>query len=521
MSNGNVVVTLSDGQGGVVVAPLGQVQAVIGWCSGLSGVSGQPVATQYQIVATQNPNTLISAVGYGPGPEAAALTCAAGGTVLFMPVQFTTKGAASAVVPNAGNTGTSVMTVTQDATNGAWDDWNVKVLCTTAGTIGTGPVGIQVSVDAGRNYGPAIALGTATTYAIANTGLTLNFSSLAMGLGDSYTFHTTGPKIADATIQTALTTLAASQYGVIGWGSTHIVGNSTAAAVLTGGFIGSDVTTIQGYLTTLFNAATPTRVILACRDASPPAAYGGTGESDATWYGSVTADVGTTTAARIMACAGYYNTPSAYPFNTSYGSPSPRRSSAWSLAARTAQVGATPQRMQSRVRDGSIGTIVVNPASDPLDGFVYHDDGSNGPFDTARICALRTRKGKGGLYVSHPNLLSLLGSAYNWWPKGAVIDVAVFLANQLASNFIDDDLRVNANGTLYVNDINNIQNTIGKGMDAVMLARGMVSGPTLVVVSQTANVSATSQVPATITVYGRGYVDEFDITIGFNNALAA
>ena len=511
MSNGNVVVTLSDGAGGVVVVPLGQVQAVIGWSS--AGVANQ-------IVATQSPATLRSTCGYGTGVEAASLSCDTGGTVLFVSVPLTTKGAASAVTAGAGNTGSSVCTVTLDSTNGAFDDYNVKVKCTTAGTIGTGPVGIQVSVDAGRNYGPVIALGTATTYAIANTGITLNFSSLAMGLGDTYTFHTTGPLIAMSAVQTALNTLAASQYGIVGWGSTWIVGNSSTATTLEGGLTGANIATLEGYLDTLFTQDTPTRCIVSCRDASPPAAYGGSGESDATWCASVVADVGAQTAARVMAVGGYHNVPTAVGSNASYGSPAPRRSDAWAVAARTVAIGNTPQRMQSRVRDGNLTQIIVDPTNDPLDGFVYHDDGSNGPLDTARICALRTRKGKSGLFVSHPNLLGALGTAYNWWPKGAVIDQSVFITNQLAQDFIDDDLRVNPNGTLYINDALNIQKVIGNGLNAVQLAKGQVSGPALVVVDQTANVSATSEVPATVTIFGRGYVDEFDITIGFNNALA-
>jgi hypothetical protein len=520
VSTGDVEITLSDGQGGVVVAPLSSVQAVIGWA---------PTGTPYQIVSTQNPATLQSVFTAGPLVEAASLVCAAGGTVLAVSVPLTAKGLASAVgysSTNAYHTAGGTAALTLDGTNGAWDDNYLVVECVVAGTVGTGPgPSIQISVDAGRNFGPAISLGSATSYAIANSGITVGFTgAYAMAVGDAFYWQTIGPKWNLGAVQTALNTLGGSQYGIVGWGSTHLVGNDSSSTggsgtTFTGGVDGASAATIETYADSLAAAYTYTRIMLAARDAAAPAQYGGSGETDATWYGNISNDYSAVSAKRIMACAGYYNTPSATGQNTSYGTPARRRSLAWATAARTATI--TPQVMQSRVSDGALSNIIVNPSSDPLDGFVYHNDGSNGPLDTARFCSARTRKGKPGYFVSHPNLMSPLGSQYNWWPKGAVIDIAAFLVHQLGDDFIDSDMRVNANGTLYINDVNKIQDHIGAGIDAVLLAQGWVSQATVVVVDQTANVAATSVVPLTVTVYGRGYVDEIAATLGFANALQA
>ena len=540
MASGNVQITLLDGYG-TVSAPLGQVQAVMGWCSGLSAVVGQPVAAPYSIIAVEQLPSLIAAAGYGTGIEAAGLSLLAGGTVLFMPIPASspitaaptvvagtaTAAPASFVTPGSP-TYTGVVTATLDSVNGAWDDYFFLVRCSVAGTVGTGAgPSVQISVDAGRNWGPAISFGTASPKAIAvtNTGVTIHFTGAdPMAVGDAWAFGTIGPTISVASFNTALQALAGSQYGTVGWGSTFLPANTTASEAAHSfpgcGFIGSDITTLQTYANSLDAIETPTALIVAARDASPPATWSGTGESDATWYGSVAGDVGAVTALNVMAVAGNYNMPSAMPSNAIYGTPSPRRPASWALAARTVAIGQTPQVMQSRVSDGSLNQIALNPASDPLDGFVYHNDGSNGPLDTARICALRTRR-RGGLYVSHPNMLAPLGSSFNWWPKVAVINVAWYLANQEAENFIDSDLRVNPNGTLYINDVLHLQTVIGNAMDSVLVGQGMVSGPTSVVVNQSANVAATSKVPITITVYGRGYVDEFDILLGFNNPLAA
>lgn len=510
MPTGNVEITISDGSGGVASVPLQSVQAVLGCSSG---------GTAFQIVSSRSPTQLAGAVGYGAATEAAGLTMLKGGVVLFVKLPVTTKGVASAVTHTG--TGASVVTTTLDATNGAFDDLNVKVLVPVGGggTIGTGPCAIQVSLDAGRNYGPVVQLGTATSYVIANTGVTLNFTSASLVAGDTYTFHCTGPKWQDSDVQTALNTLSGSQYGVVGWGSTHLVGNCSTSVALTGGVPGADASTIQTYAEALVAKYNFIRVILSARDASPPAGYGGSSESDATWYGALSTDYSAVSAKRILAAAGYYNVPTALGANASAGSPRYRRSCAFAMAAR--QVTLPPQRMNSRVKDGSLDSIVVDPANDPLDGFLYHDDGSNGPLDTARFAALRTRKGKPGFFVSHPNLMSPPGSDFNWLPKGQVIDIAATLVNEIGSEFIDDDMRVNPNGTLFENDARFIETTMGKFIDSIMLTQGMVSGATLVVVDRTANVSTTSLVPVTVTIFGRGYVDQINATVGFNNPLTA
>ena len=510
MPTGDVSIQVLDGQGGVVSAPLSTVQAVIGMCSG---------GTAFQIVATRNPTTLTSTCGYGTGVEAAALACVAGGTVLFVKVPVTTKGAASAVVNGAGNTSTSVVTVTTDATNGAFDDYNVKVKVFLGGTIATGPITIQVSLDAGRNYGPNISLGTANTYAISNTGLTLNFAAGTLVTGDSFTFHTTGPCWLVTDVQTALNTLAGSQYGVAGWGSLHIVGNDSTSTVLEGGVPGGKATTIEGYLDTLAASFQFTRAIVSARDASPPAAYGGTGETDATWYAALATDYAAVSAKRICAAAGYYNIPTAIGSNASAGAPAYRRSLAWALAARQVQIPA--QRMASRVKDGAIQQIVINPTSDPNDGFLYHDDGVNGPLDTARFVAARSRKKLPGLYFSHPNLMSPPGSDFNWLPKGNVMDTACDLFHALCETFIDSDVRTNANGTIYEADAKFLETQIGRSMDSILLTQGMVSSATSIVVDRSANLATTSKLPVAATIFGKGYIDEIDGTIGFNNPLTA
>ena len=235
--SGDVNITVLDNGGSQVTVPLSSVQAVIGWAS----ITNIP----YSIIATASPTSLQSAAGYGTGVEAAGLTAAQGSVVLFCPVPLTGKGTASAVTHTAGGTGSSALTVALDANNGAWDDYLVRVLWAVGGTIGSvDGKAFQLSLDNGRTYGTPILLNTATTYAVANTGLTLNFGAGTVVANDSYTFGTTGPGIADASVNTAIQALVNSQYGVTGWGSMHIVGNIGGYAARTGGCPGADAQTI-------------------------------------------------------------------------------------------------------------------------------------------------------------------------------------------------------------------------------------------------------------------------------------
>src|SRR5258708_19157115 len=125
-ASGDVNITVSDGQGGVASAPLQKVQAVIG-CSS--------IGVNYQIVATRNPATLVSTAGYGTGVEAAALTCQAGGIVLFLKTPLTTKGGASTVAHTG--TGSSVMAGTPDRTLGPVHDHKFKDLPLPSRTVRT------------------------------------------------------------------------------------------------------------------------------------------------------------------------------------------------------------------------------------------------------------------------------------------------------------------------------------------------------------------------------------------------
>ena len=489
MTTGNVQITVSDANSAAILVPGSSVMLCIG-CSSAGTVG--------QLIVTTQPATLTANLGYGPLVEFAALMCLAGGTVIAIKTTQNAAGTAEAV--QFTGTGTSVITTTLDGTVGAFDTYYVKLKVKKGGTIGTGPITVNVSLDAGRNYGPDISLGTANTLAIPNTGITLAFAAGTLVTGDVAQFATIPPAWNDAGVQAALNAFQASQYAVTGVGAAYLVG---ACA-------GTDGTTIGGYMETLATGYIFNRLMCETVDVTPPTTWGGAGQTEAAWTAAVLTSWSAVSQRRINPWSGYYNMPSAFP-NTIAGAPRYRRPGGWAAAAR--QITLPPQRMSSRVRDGALSNIVIDPVNDPNDGLVYHDERLNPGFDAARFGSFTTRIDKPGMFVRSPNLMAPAGSNVTLLPLGNVLDNSCSVIHQSGDEFIDDDVRLNADGTIFELDARAMEQKMWDAMKAEMSTQ--VSS-WKISVSRTQNVQATGVLPCTVSIIPRGYIRELDATIGFN-----
>lgn len=411
--------------------------------------------------------------------------------------------------------GSSVVTFTGTAT----DRYFIVLKVITGGTIGAAGIILQVSYDAGRNFGPQIALGTATTLALSDsnldTGITANFASGTLNALDFARCSTVAPAPNVSGIQAAIAALASySNIAGTQWGSMHI------AAILAG----SDATSIE---TTLDNLATGnfiyTRTIVDTRDASPPTAWGGSGESGSAWAAALLSDFAAVTARRVSGSAGYYNMPSAYPTYLA-GTPSYRQSLGYAYGARECVI--PPQRHAGRVRDGALSQIVVSPNTDPSDGFVYWDSAFTPTLDyflpggAGRFTTARTRQSLAGYFISNPLTLAPVGSDFTLFPRGEVMDVACAIAHSTLEQFVNADLQTAPNGTLLDKDADTVRMAVSNAMTAYMVNVGMISG-FVVAVDQTNNIQSTSTLIVTITILGVGYILQETVTISFANALAA
>lgn len=511
---GNVQITVVDqGSNAALAVPLAQIQLKIGCCIA-AGSAATPT-----ILATTSPATLQSNLIGGPLMEAAGLVCEAGSVALVVTCPIAVNGTATAVTANSNNGGNAAITVSTDAVFGAWDTYYVQVVCTKAGTIGSGSgPSLQISLDAGRNFGVPFSLGTATSYGIGQTlnnrvaggtGLQLNFTGAqTMNLGDSWQFSTTGPNWNDAGVQAAWNKYLASQYAIAGVGSTHIVG--TAAS--------GDITNFQTYLQSGVAGFIFPRALVELRDALAPVAWGGSGETEATWMAALeTTASGLTAQSRVCAGGGQYNTPSPYPA-VNGGTFSYRRPGTWSQAVLRTLIGLSTRA--SAVINGAYSTIAVNPATDPLDGFIYHDERINPGLNTARIAALQTWPKQGaGFFQCQEPLLSPISSQYTELVIGNVVDAACDICYAVGLPIVNSALIVQANGTLDPTVRNNLQAKIQNA-----LQQGLI-GPTpplaskvIAQISSSWNVLSTGLVPVVVTVTPVGYADAISFTINLNTA---
>lgn len=498
-----VTITVQDGGASAALSvPRSSVQLKIGCAVG--GTPNQPYATT-------NPTNLQTQFVGGPLVEAGGLVCQAGNVCLAVSCPIATPGTAGAVQTDATNGSTAAVTYTLDSTNGAWDWYYVKVVCVTSGTIGVAGIVLKVSLDAGRNYGSPLPLGTASTLylgqgslaspAVGGTGVQLNFGSGDLKAGDSWSFYTIGPQWDDSGVAAAFAAYFASQYAVAGVGSTHVVGPCAGS---------SDISTIQTAQQTGTNGYVYQRAIVELRDALPPTAWGGSGETEAAWMTALSTFVSGATAPRVDADAGWYNTPSAYA-NQAGGLPSYRRPGAWSHAVRRTQIPL--QRRAGRVKDGPYANIVVNASADPADGFIYHDERVTPGLNAARIGSLLTWPKKGlGFFQCQEPLLSAPGSQFTELVIGNVLDAACDIGYAVGVEEVSDDLKTQANGTLDPVDRQQFQNEIQTALNQGMIQTPLASAVTAIV-SSTQNVNATGIIPVTISVLPRGYVNTVSETI--------
>jgi hypothetical protein len=500
-----VTITVDD-NGSVVsqAVPQQNVQLKVGCAVG--GAVNQPYATS-------NPNSLQAQLIGGPLVEAGGLVCQAGNIVVAVACPIATPGTATAVVATVPGGSTSTVTTTLDSTNGAWDTYYVQVKCVTGGTIGTAGIVLQVSGDAGRNFGNPIPIGTATTLVLGapfspvtagGTGIQLNFGAGTMVAGDFWKFSTTGPKWSDAGFEAAIAAFQISQYGVAGVGSGHLVGACASG----------DITALQTQMQAGVAIYEYQRMIAELVDVTAPVAWGGAGQTEAAWIAALqTVTSGLNAQPRVCADGGWYNIPSPY-LNSAFGSPSYRHPLAWAHAVRRTQ--STPNVRAGRVLDGPYSNIVVNPQTDPADGFVYHDERTTPGLNIARIGSAMTwpKKGQGFFQCQEP-LLSAPGSQFTEIVVGNVVDIACDIGYASGVDLVSDNLVTQTNGTLDPSELSHINGDLQSDLNEGLTQNGWVSSVTGTA-SPSANVLATGNVPITVVVTPNAQVNSISETININ-----
>jgi hypothetical protein len=472
---------------GLGLAPVGQGNTVA-----VIGVSS--IGTPYQPLSSPQPGPFVTTFGYGPGPELAAKVAHdTGNNVIFVKAATITNGTTSAVVATrVGTPSTSVMTITGNP----FDSYYllVTVAATPGGTVATvGVTGIQlnVSLDAGRTIYAVANLLTATTYAIANTGMTLNFAAGTLNVGDTFSSTCTEPKWSDATAVSAMQSLVT-------------IPTQPVDIMVVGDTANVDATAFDSEMNTLFLAKRFCRLLTNARDA----VWGGTStETEVAWMNAIQTDIASFTSinGRTHIGAGHYN------FISPISQTQFRRPLLFGAAVRDSAVAI--QVDLGRVSDGAIPLFL--PATP--DGYIYHDESQLSGLDAARFMSMWSLAGFPGLYIKNPNSMATPGSDFKWLQYGHVVDAASVIAYLYFTKQLSSGVRVDSKtGFILPADQAALQQGCNRRLLNGLTNAGAVSSATCVVNGQT-NILSTQQLLVTLSIVPLAYLKSIVVTITFLN----
>lgn len=492
MTAPSVTFTINSNNLGQAPAGIGNVIAVVGTSS--SGVANTPYVSPV-------PGNFVSNFGYGPGPQLAALVAnQSGNPVVFIKAATSTPGSNTAVSHNG--TGTSVMSISGTAN----DNYYLIVTPTVAGTIGTaannGPA-FTVSVDGGNTIYATVTLGTASSYVISNTGLTLSFAAGTLVVGDTYTSVCTAPLWSTTTVTSAITSLI----GQTGYTVEDIYVTGPAAA--------SDATSINSNVTSLFNKSIYTNAVLETRDAT----WGGTSnENEAQWMQSIQTDYlnFAATNGQVAVAAGYY------PCVSPVDSTQMRRPLSWFAAGRDADVAISVDL--GRTADGPLQPMVVpsSPQYFPSqtlnpNPFILHNESQNAGLDGARFISAFTINGLQGFFIVNPNTMAQSGSDLNLLQLRHVLNEMTNICYQFFALELSSSVRVSSTtGYILPQDANSIEQRCNANINTRLVSTGDVSAASIAV-TRNNNILSTHQLLVTGTIVPLAYLKAISITLQFNN----
>lgn len=549
-------VTLTFRQGGLgIVSPgPGGTQAKIG--VSLKGTPLTPVT-----VATLT--ALSSALEGGPLCDAAAQVIGVAGTpVICVPCPIVTAGSVGAWTQTGSGAGAVSSTVAPHK--------EIRVLCSTAGTLGT--AAFQFSVGGAAYSAPVVSVAGATwAYRVPGTFVTLTFAAATYVLAGVHTIATSGTITRTGSATDTVTFVASPvdayslKVEVVLAGA---VGTSQFTCSLDGGVnVSAPIATAASYVVpgtgivlafsstfALGDTYTATAVppstdntniglafdaLLALATAKECTHVVGTPSSSANAATLAVLVDGKMTTAKtrskyefaviecprsevdatiIAAFAGFDSTEGRVrvaAVDTDCTSPLTslvlKRSGAWQYCARVAS-----SRLCEKASKVALGAV-------PFTRNIYQDEAANPGLGDARFITMQTREKPGYFFSGDPTMASLT-SDYSIGPNVRVIDRAASVAAEAFVEYLDADVRINpTTGYLDDRDAATIDNTVSAKLQAALTGESGSSNDNCSAVnaqmSRTDNLLSTSVGNATVNVTPKGYFKNIAVSIGFVNPL--
>jgi hypothetical protein len=425
-----------DGALGITPPSSGLPQVIIGQC--VAGPFNTPAAFA-------RPKDIISTFTAGRAAEAAAYACERfQKPVIVVRTEADTAHGYSAV-DDTGQSGTSAITV--DGALAPNDDYQVRVIFPTAGTIGSSGITLQWSLDDGRTYSPVAALGTANAFTITDGNVKLEFAAGTIVAGDAISFTATAATWDADNLDDALESV---YNAALLWEFGQVCGALTSAS--------ADV--ISAWLDSL-------AAVGKLRHAFGGFRIPNAGETEAQYLAAFVAAFGSFGDTRMHICAG------AAKVSSSIARRRYRRPAAHPVAAMLSSVS---EEVDIAALDYRLPGVELRDAyGNPEAG--YHDESINPGLDDVRALVLRTWDGETGVFVNNPRLISPVGSDFDFSPKRRVMNLArEYVIRFFRRRVLSKPLRINPKtGFVRESELLALEAECNQGLRRLIMAKPKAS----------------------------------------------
>jgi Protein of unknown function (DUF2586) len=473
MSQPQVTLTELDGALGVLPPSAGKLLALVG------PATAGPINTPATYGRVPN---LISTFTSGPLVEAAAYFVETfGRPVIVVRTAASTAGVAGAV-DSTGKTGTSVITLTGTPV----DDQDVEVRFLTGGTIGVTGITFQYSLDGGRTWSAVINLGTATTYAVPGSGVTLNFAAGTIIAADQVSAHLTAPAWSTSELGAGVDALAAS---AASWEMLEVVGPIDGNAIDSLELKFAAMQAAGKYRSWRGNTRIPND-----------------GESEATYLAAMNTAFSSKVTTFGGLCAGGCK------LTSSVSGRKYRRPISYVVAAREAAV--SEEINIAALNTGALKGVSIRDANGNPD---EHDESNNPGLDDARFTVLRTWDNEPGVYVNRPRLFSSPSSDFQLMPHRRVMNLGHSALRTYFTRRLNSPILVaKATGFILEEEALEIEAGAMAILRDVLLAKPKASA-TLFALARNDNLLSTKTLTGDMRVVPLAYPEFITLTVGFIN----
>ena len=206
--SGLFTISVTEARGTVAIpANLDALACVMGCTTGGTSASG---LSPFYLSAT----AARAGVGYGDASDALCQIIeqrqSSGGARKFPACCYDLPSSTDGSFGAFTKVGTGATVMSAHAGAKPYGTYEAKIKCILGGTIGTGPVSFQWSLDGGRTYSRTTSLGTAVTFAIPNSGVQVDFTAATIVAGDVHSVRTLAPAPGTSDVDTAFAALAVS-----------------------------------------------------------------------------------------------------------------------------------------------------------------------------------------------------------------------------------------------------------------------------------------------------------------------